>query len=170
MKRILSPLALVFIALAAALALSPSANAQSTNTVQVKSGTNAKLALNNKTLRMVTDFNNDFQQRWTREKVTSTTFTLSRAGSLSCLRVAAGASSSSVASLTFGSCSGARAQWKLLAASGAGDLLVNVETNHAMIQGLCFAGSCTNSAVGVPRADVGLFEPGFRNWAFEILN
>jgi hypothetical protein len=39
-----------------------------------------------------------------------------------------------------------------------------------MIQGLCFAGSCTNSAVGVPRADVGLFEPGFRNWAFEILN
>jgi hypothetical protein len=170
MKRILSPLALVFVALTAVLALSTSANAQSTNTVQVKSGTNAKLALNNKTLRMVPDFNNDFQQRWTREKVTSTTFRLARAGSVSCLRVAAGVPSNNVASLTFGSCSGARAQWRLVAAAGAGDLLVNVETNHAMIQGLCFAGACTNQAIGVPRADAGLFDPSERNWALEIIN
>ncbi len=169
LKRI-SPLAIIFVALAGILTFSSAANAQSTSRVQVKAGTNPGLALTANGLRMVADNNNDFAQRWDREAVTSSTFRLVRGGTRSCLRVAAGASTTtSVASIVLGNCNGARAQWKRVGAPGVGDLLVNVETNHALIQRLCFGGSCTSGIVGVPRADAGLFEASDRNFTFELL-
>ena len=78
LKRI-SPLAILFVAIAGILAFSSAANAQSTSRVQVKSGTNPGLALTANGLRMVADNNNDFAQRWDREAVTSSTFRSSAA-------------------------------------------------------------------------------------------
>ena len=165
----LSPLAVVFVALAGVLALSSTANAQSTAPVQIKSVAQSG-AISNLPggLAIAPDNNSDFRQRWDRELVSSGVFRFKLQGTNACLRVAAGVAPSALGGVALGSCSGTGAQWRRTASPGVGDFYVNVASGHAIAPDFCF-GVCRGRVTAVPGDSIQFFEPRFLNWTFDAL-
>ena len=96
--RRVSPLAIIFVALAEDLALTPSAHAQSSLATQLEPlvmwpGYAAKATPTGEVV-VAPDNDADFTQRWERVTVNSSTFRFSRFGFNSCIRVPAGLSPS----------------------------------------------------------------------------
>jgi hypothetical protein len=161
-KKRLSPLAIVFIAIAAVLALSSTANAQSTSTVLFKYsgslesevGKAVTASGSNATLQPANSLN--FTQRWQRENAGTNEFRFNRAGfANACLRVPSTMSSTDAGGVQIGSCSGTRAEWRRVFAAGAGDMYVNVATGHVLTPPICIIGPCSNQIGLLPRAIVG---------------
>jgi hypothetical protein len=175
-KHTLSPLAIVFIALAGVLALSSTANAQSTSTVQMKySGTatsevgKAVTALDTGGAGLQPLNTANFRQRWQRDNLGANVFRFDRAGfSNACLRVPNSLAPSAGGTIEVGSCSGTRAQWRRQFAAGAGDIYVNVGTGHVLSPELCIAGPCSGRIGVLPSSIVGGATDLFR-WTTTIL-
>lgn len=169
-KTKLSPLAILFVAIAAVLALSSTAHAQSTSTVQMKySGSltsevgKAVTALNGGAAALQPSNTANFRQRWQRDNLGANVFRFSRFGfSNACMRVPNALAPSAGGGLELGSCSGTRAQWRREFAAGAGDMYVNVATNHVLSPEICIIGPCDNQLGLFPKSIIGSSTDIFR--------
>ncbi len=173
--RRISPLAVIFVALAAVLALTPSAHAQSTATVKLQaSGLDPSLSLvaaATPSGGTTVELNNDasFFQRFTRQSVNSSVFRFSRLGVNVCLRVPDTLSPAADGNVVLGSCNGTRAQWRQVSTPGVGDVYTNVATVHHMSPPLCLINPCNRSIRAVPAASVPYIGATLMRWNLRFL-
>ena len=135
--------------IAAVFAIAPAAQAQSVQTVQIKQMNGyASSANNDGTVGFAIDNNNDFRQRFLKEKVSSNVFRFSRAGLNVCIRDAFAANDGGTMKL--GSCSGVQAQWRESSFNG-GKLYQNPASGHYLVAGFCF-GLCPDAMDVLPKS------------------
>jgi hypothetical protein len=168
--RRISPLAVMFVALAAVLALTPSAHAQSTATVKLQaSGLDPSLSLVAAATpggETTVELNSEpsYFQRWARQSTSTGTYRFSRLGFNVCLRVPDGLSAATHGAVVLGNCSGTRAQWRRINGN-----YINAATGHYMSPPLCLINPCDHRLQAFPAEDVPFVGASLMRWSLRFL-